>query len=250
MLFLKSLAMAFNMYTKIPVPQSAWNEKHMKYVLALFPLVGLAEGLIYIGLWKFMMFIKLSPYIIAAVLTSFPILYTGGIHMDGFLDTSDALGSHQSREKKLEILKDSHVGASAVISGLLYIMCYAFMILSITRLRQVVIIAFSFVMIRAYSGLSLVCFKNARGSGLAMTFTKASDLILTRVVLISCIAAAKLLASLYFPRTGIAVSITIFVCFFYFRLFVCTEFGGVTGDLAGYFLQIAELAAVVVAAIT
>ncbi|EHI54680.1 cobalamin-5-phosphate synthase [Johnsonella ignava ATCC 51276] len=249
MIFLKSLIMTFNMYTKIPMPQTAWNEKYMKYVLSLFPIVGLVEGIIYVFLWKFMIFIKLSPYITAAVLTAFPMLYTGGIHMDGFLDTSDALGSHQSREKKLDILKDSHIGAGAVISGLVYIMFYAFTILSITRLRQVVIIAFSFFMIRAYSALSLVCFKNARGSGLAMTFTKASDLLFTRILLISFIAAAKILSSLYFPRAGIAVSITVFICFFYFRLFICGEFGGVTGDLAGFFLQMAELAAVIVTAV-
>lgn len=44
-----------------------------------------------------------------------PILVTGGIHMDGFMDTSDALASWQSPEKRLEILKDSHVGAFAVL---------------------------------------------------------------------------------------------------------------------------------------
>ena len=50
MIFLKSLIMTFNMYTKIPMPQTAWNEKYMKYVLSLFPIVGLVEGIIYVFL--------------------------------------------------------------------------------------------------------------------------------------------------------------------------------------------------------
>ena len=49
-----------------------------------------------------------------------PVLVTGGIHMDGFLDTTDALSSWQPREKKLEILKDSHAGAFAIIMGCSY----------------------------------------------------------------------------------------------------------------------------------
>ena len=51
----------------------------------------------------------------AAAAACLPLLITGGIHMDGFMDTVDALASHQSRERKLEILKDSACGAFAVL---------------------------------------------------------------------------------------------------------------------------------------
>ena len=44
-----------------------------------------------------------------------PVLVTGGIHLDGLLDTADALSSWQTRERRLEILKDSHAGAFAII---------------------------------------------------------------------------------------------------------------------------------------
>ena len=49
------------------------------------------------------------------------LLVTGGIHMDGYMDTMDALHSYGNREKKLEILKDSHIGAFAVIMTVLYV---------------------------------------------------------------------------------------------------------------------------------
>ena len=44
-------------------------------------------------------------------------MVTGGVHVDGLLDTSDALSSWQERERRLEILKDSHAGAFAVITA-------------------------------------------------------------------------------------------------------------------------------------
>ena len=53
------------------------------------------------------------------------LLVTGGIHMDGYMDTMDALHSYGSREKKLEILKDSHIGAFAVIMTVLYVLIAA-----------------------------------------------------------------------------------------------------------------------------
>ena len=62
-----------------------------------------------------------------------PIIITGGIHMDGFLDTQDALGSYQPRERRLEILKDSHAGAFAIISCAVYLMMYVACLLYTSR---------------------------------------------------------------------------------------------------------------------
>ena len=53
------------------------------------------------------------------------LLVTGGIHLDGFMDTTDARSSYGDREKKLAILKDSHVGAFAVIGCSFYLILSA-----------------------------------------------------------------------------------------------------------------------------
>ena len=58
------------------------------------------------------------------VLVIVPVVITGGIHVDGLLDTSDALSSWRDREKRLEILKDSHAGAFAVITACVYFMAF------------------------------------------------------------------------------------------------------------------------------
>jgi len=60
----------------------------------------------------------------AVVLTLIPVVITGGIHLDGLLDTADALSSYQPRERRLEILKDSHAGAFAIIVCCMYFLAY------------------------------------------------------------------------------------------------------------------------------
>ena len=96
----------------------------MKYCLLFLPVVGIVEGVFLIAFSMFLNKLNVNPILIAAVLTVLPILYTGGIHMDGFLDTMDALGSNQDKQKKLNILKDSNSGAFAIIGGLVYILLY------------------------------------------------------------------------------------------------------------------------------
>ena len=77
----KSIAIAFSMYSKIPMVQFEWKEEDMRYSMCFFPL--------------------------------------------GYMDTMDALHSYGNREKKLEILKDSHIGAFAVIMTVLYVLIAA-----------------------------------------------------------------------------------------------------------------------------
>ena len=107
MTILKTIALAFSMFSAIPVPfikAEDWSEKNLKYILCAFPLVGLAIAI----LWHIANLIFLSfthfSLLRAAVLTALPVLVTGGIHLDGYLDACDAFFSHKSKEDKLLIM--------------------------------------------------------------------------------------------------------------------------------------------------
>ena len=104
----------------------------MSTSLDFFPLVGAVIGalvcLINIGPAA-----ALDPVVRALASVLIPILVTGGFHLDGFMDTSDALNSYGEPGKKLEILKDPHIGAFAVISLVkLLIAAIAFSVLLLT----------------------------------------------------------------------------------------------------------------------
>ena len=96
----ESLLIALSTYSAVPVPQFEWNEKNMRYAICFFPAVGVLCGA---ALWLWAVLAQatgMSGVLFAAIAACLPILVTGSIHMDGYLDTVDALSSHQTREKK------------------------------------------------------------------------------------------------------------------------------------------------------
>ena len=245
----KSMAITFAMYSKIPVRNFNWEKENMKYCLLFLPVVGIVEGIFLIAFSIFLNKLNVNPILIAAVLTVLPILYTGGIHMDGFLDTMDALGSNQDKQKKLNILKDSNSGAFAIIGGLVYILLYFASLLTFQGFTRIYILAVSYMLIRAYSALSLIVFKNARGSGLAFEFADKSLIYTNRTVLIGFILLGSIAMIIINVNYGLLCAISVFLVFMYYRVKSFEEFGGITGDLAGYFLQLAELVVVLVLAL-
>jgi cobalamin-5-phosphate synthase len=221
----------------------------MKYCLLFLPMVGLVEGIFLIIFYIFFYKLKVNHILVAAFLTVLPILYTGGIHMDGFLDTMDALGSNQDKQKKLAILKDSNSGAFAITGGLVYILLYFAAMLSLNNITKIYILAISYILIRAYSALSLIVFKNARGSGLAFAFSDNSLIYTNRVVLLIFIVISSVAMIIVNVNYGLLCVIATYLVFLYYRVKSFEEFGGITGDLAGYFLQLAELVVVLVLAL-
>lgn len=108
---MKAILIAFSTYSKIPMPHFKWDPKALQYSMCAFPLVGAVIGAGEFAIWYLFGFLlQWSEVFTAALLTIFPILITGGIHMDGFLDTVDAKSSYKSKEEKLQILKDPHTG--------------------------------------------------------------------------------------------------------------------------------------------
>ena len=115
MIVLETIAVAFAMFSAIPVPQPVWGPRNMRYALCALPLIGVVIGLAQ-ALWLIAANWLCMPEMLrGAGLCLIPVLLTGGIHLDGYADTSDALASCAPPEKKQEILKDPRCGAFAVI---------------------------------------------------------------------------------------------------------------------------------------
>ena len=139
---MKSLFHAFvmcqSMFCAIPCPVQIWDEQARDKLLWCLPLVGLEIGLVWCLGSLLCDFLALPVLVQGAVLCAAPWILTGSIHLDGFMDVTDAVRSYRSLERRREILKDSHVGSFSVIAmGLLLVMqlsaCSALCIL--TQLR-------------------------------------------------------------------------------------------------------------------
>lgn len=231
------------MYSAIPTPYADWSKENMKYAVCFFPVVGIACGAL-LCLWRWLgEMLQIGTVLFAAVCVLIPFLVTGGIHMDGFCDTSDALASHQTREKKLEILKDSHTGAFAVIACI----CYCVWMLGLWSeltpdWNTVLILSVGYVLSRSFSGMSIVSFRCAKNSGLLATFSDGAQKKNVRIVMgiFMALCAAGMIAIR--PVTGLLVLLGAVLSFIYYRVMSYRQFGGTTGDLAGHFLQICEAA--------
>lgn len=244
-----ALIIAFSMYSAIPMPKIEWTKERMRYMLCFFPLVGAASGILLV-LWKrFGAVIAGTGALHTAVLVLIPFLVTGGIHMDGFLDTADALASYRSREEKLQILKDSHTGAFALIAGLCY-MVLAFGAYGELTQTSACLLALGFVLSRALSALSVVTFQMAKNSGLVASFSDAAQKRAVAAVMCGYILACLALYILLGGLQGAVCFCAALLVFCYYRFMSYRQFGGITGDLAGFFVQVCELAIAVTAAVT
>ena len=129
MSILKSFVIAFSVYSKIPVPQFEWKEEDMKYMMCFFPWIGGVIGLLLYGWAVLCRKLDIGSFCQVLMCAVIPLAVSGGFHVDGFMDTMDAFHSYQEKERKLEILKDSHIGAFAVIMlalyGLIYLAAYS-----------------------------------------------------------------------------------------------------------------------------
>lgn len=242
MILLETVAVAFAMFSALPVPQPEWNGKNMRYALCAFPLVGVVTGLCWWGWAALSGALALPALLRGAGLCLLPVLITGGIHLDGYADTCDALASCAAPEKKQEILKDPHCGAFAVIRLLIWFIADWALAASLTPTpRALLCMGLAFVLARSLSGLAVAAFPLAKNTGLVHTFATAADKKVVRAVLtvLSVLLAVGMFA--VGGATGLAMAgAAVFVFWRYYRT-ATIRFGGTSGDLAGWFLQRAEL---------
>ncbi len=236
---LRSIWMAFSMFSRFPTPKVEWEADSMAYMLAAFPLVGCVIGLL---LWAWIWVcgaLSLGTALYAAGLTLIPVAATGGIHLDGFCDVVDALASHGDKKRKRAILKDPHAGAFAVIGVCAYMLMY-FALCTELAPKRGVLLCLAHVLARAVSGLAGLCFPTA-GSGLLHTFSQSAKKKASAGILLGWFVLGVAAASLLHPATGLAMGASALACAGGVYRMSVRQFGGMSGDLAGYLLQSGEL---------
>ena len=247
-----SFKIAFAMFSKIPMPQADWSEENMRYMLCFFPFVGTAIGVVMLAVEWICRYLGLGSSFIAAALILVPVLVTGGIHVDGLLDTSDALSSWRDREKRLEILKDSHAGAFAVITACVYFLAmYGGMnqIVEQENYQMLYILAAGYMVSRCLSGIGVITLPKANANGTVAEFSRKAQDTRVRNTLIVYLVLLTVFMLWIQPVWGAAVIVTALLVFLFYVHKAMKYFGGTTGDLSGYFLCLCEVWIVLVLAV-
>ena len=217
----------------------------MRYMLCFFPLVGVVIGALQLGWVKLAAMLEITPALFGAVAVLIPIIISGGIHMDGWIDTVDALSSRADTQKKRKILKDPHVGAFGVLGCALYLLLQwgLFQELYIRNPEMLLFVCAGYVLSRSSSALSIISWKPAEETGLVgMFYESAAKIPVGLVGLLAVFATAY-----FFPLPFMMIVYAVYVAL---HEWMCRrQFGGNNGDLAGFLLQNVELLCLVFAVI-
>lgn len=242
MKILSSILLAFSMFSRLPTPKVEWKPENMRYMMVGFPLIGGVIGLLLLVWTQICQIFMFGTALTACGLTLLPIAVTGGIHLDGFCDTVDALSSHAEPKRKCEILKDPHAGAFAIIGLGAYLLLYFALCCELLISNRIIaLLLCSHILSRVLSAFSVVSLPCENGSGTLHSFADAAHKKAVSVILwfmfFGCVTAILMLS----PIGGALMIISASSCFWWLSQIAKKEFDGMRGDLAGYFLQLCEL---------
>ncbi len=239
---MRGLLTAIAFLTIVPVPARTQG-RSFGLAAVWFPVVGALIGLALAGvgwcgraLW--------DPFIAAALMIGAGVVLTGGLHIDGLMDTADALFSRKSRERMLEIMRDPRSGALGVAAGIcvlaLKLAAYAYL----AGGEQWRVVVAAPVAGRAAIVIALAAFPYARETGTGASF--ASDARWWHVIgalLLAAVICFGLLqwGGLAMLGGGLAIALVA-------GAYVSRLLGGLTGDIYGAINEGAELIALLVGA--
>ncbi len=244
---LKSIAISFSLYSKIPMPVFTWDEDNYRHAITFLPLIGGVIGLLSYVVVLLASSFELPVFVVTILLTLIPLIVTGGFHVDGFMDVQDALHSYQDKEKKLEIMKDPHIGAFAVIglvvlglfwTGALYMVVFR----AFEKENGYLLLIMSlgiFPLVRAFCGITSILFKNAKKEGmLNMETGKTGKMDIVVLAAFGLISAGYMIWINAIYGCIVIAALALFT--FWYKTKCEKEFGGVTGDTAGFYIVAGE----------
>lgn len=227
--------------TRLPIPETPYNDQTVRASLPWYPAVGLLMGLLVAGsAWLWQWLFPQWPLLMGVMTVAGWVALTGALHLDGLADTLDAwVGGLGDRERTLAIMKDPHVGSTAVVWLNLFL---------IAKVAAVAALASASVNL---GGLALACvwarltplwlflltpYVRAQGLGSAMQDAVRLPLCATLTIGVTVLTAVAL------PLTAvIALMVVIPLLFALSRQWLLHRLGGTTGDTAGALIEITEL---------
>ena len=241
--YLHAFVMCQSMFCAIPAPQ-VWDEKAKDKMLLFLPVLGLELGAVWAGLAWLCGLLNLPKFVTALALSVYPYIVTGFIHLDGYMDVTDAVKSWRSLERRREILKDSHVGSFAVIGIVLLMVAQFAVFASAPENADYLILIFIPALSRCCSVLAVTGLKPMSTSQYAEQKKPVAHLVVLTVMLAVFLAAGFLLCGKYgFALFGCMIGYGMALR----RAYKSLE--GMNGDISGFSLTIGELCAVAVYAL-
>lgn len=256
---MKGLILLFKFMTRLPIPVNPeFNSKELGKSMKFFPIVGMVIGIILYVIYIIGAKFILSSYLLATVVVLSEVVLTGGLHLDGLADTFDGIFSYRSKQKMLEIMKDSRLGTNGGIALILYFLLKIFLIAgikdsgfgvagSLFGLQDATgaVILVTPILARINPVLNCAFSPYAKASGSAKDFVECTDkngvLIAVALGLVfSAVIGCGILRVLN-PVHLINITAITMVLGLYFAKLMERKIGGITGDTLGAVLELSEI---------
>jgi adenosylcobinamide-GDP ribazoletransferase len=230
--------LALQFLTRIPLPvQCEVNDHSLKWALRFYPFAGGTIGVV-LSVF-FLLFSDIFPlYIVALGILSLWLFLTGGLHVDGFMDVADAVGSNGNVEKKQEIMKDSRVGSFAVIALFFLLAWKCIVLFELLRIVEEGLWLYLLlipILARFQALMQLYFFQPFQKKGMAYFWKSKLD---KKDLWISF---GWIFPFLWMEQTVLLIVLLQFVFSWLFGKWATKQFQGINGDTVGASIEGAEL---------
>jgi len=243
--------MTWGNFSILPCPYKKWDSDLKNLMLVFLPILGGIIGIIWYALWWVFNWAGLPIPLMAALLTVYPFFISGFMHLDGFMDCSDAILSRKPVEEKQKILKDSHVGAFSVISiVMLFLLFFAAMWSLPADNHTMLALIFIPMISRSASAVAVLAYEPLDHSQYKQGFDRkrnAKNIFMVTLISLLVIAASiGLFIISHMILVGVlsAAIVAQLAC-----RYARKQLGGMSGDISGYALTLSELAGIMMIAI-
>lgn len=233
---IRDLRAALSLLTRLPLPAPAAFPKPP--AVWAWPLAGLVVGGMAALCGMAALALGLPPALAAVAVLAVGCLTTGALHEDGLADTADGLWGGWDKDRRLAIMKDSHIGSYGVMALLLVTLARwsaAAALLAAGDWRALIAAA---TLSRTPMGVLMATLPNARGAGLSQSVGRPTAMQVGLSILLAAGLALGLTGSaalVLLPMVGVVTLVLARIAM--------AKIGGQTGDILGASQQLAELAA-------
>lgn len=233
------LSIAF--LTRFPIRSPSFSPSDLGKSTVFFPIVGLIIGLILAGVWYGLSHIW-PHYVVDAFVVVLLIIFTGGLHLDGLMDTFDGISSNRDRNQMLEIMRDSRVGAMGVLAGFSILILKVVLLSALNPVVKIPAIIIFPVFGRLCLVLAITLFPYAReSSGLGSAFVKYSK----KSYMIWASAESLMISAPLLLWKSLVIFATVFALSVALGAWFSHKLGGLTGDIYGAICELAEVTCLV-----
>lgn len=230
--------MCFTMFSAIPLPFHDWDEEARPLMILFLPLVGMFHGLLWLIAAMILKYINANILLASVLLSAYPFLVSGFIHIDGFMDVTDAIKSYRSREEKIRILKDPNCGSFAVISAIILFAVQFASFYVIYQNGNFLPLIFIPATSRAMSSLCVSILPTLPQSQYSLNYKNKIDK-LHLLILFVVFFAIVLLAVIFLQKYSLAILGTALAYLFALQR-AYSSLGGMSGDVSGFSITLGE----------